>query len=192
MGSPVRGNGPLLSAWVSRSPVVPSGWEDCPPIRHLAGRVQSLRGRVYPGSKMRPATSLTVFRCHDCEYGQSSAGQRGFRHAGGDGVYGLLPGVLVVLEYLAPDQAAGSNGVHEDEDTQPRGHFSPCQVPGGLVRVQGVVAADSAACRFPLRYCPARGGGRSAGRLGFRGQTSRRGVRSVAHPWIWARLAARL
>ena len=34
--------------------------------------------------------------------------------------------------------------------------------------------------------------GRGAGRRGFPGQTSRRGVRSVAHAWIWARFAARL
>ena len=39
----------------------PSGWGNCPPILHPAGRVQCLRGRVLPGPKMRPATSLTVF-----------------------------------------------------------------------------------------------------------------------------------
>ena len=64
------------------------------------------------------------------------------------------------------------------------------------VRLQGLcpcsVVAGSAACRSPLRYCPARGGGRGAGRLGFPGQTPRRGVRSVAHAWTWTRLAARL
>ena len=61
VGSPVRGNGPPLSARVGRSPVVPDGWTVFPPIRHLAGRVQSLRGCVLPGLKMRPAISLTVF-----------------------------------------------------------------------------------------------------------------------------------
>ena len=43
-----------------------------------------------------------------------------------------------------------------------------------------------------LWYCPARGGGRGAGRLVFPGQTPRRGVRSVAHSWIWDWLAAGL
>ena len=61
MVSPVRGNGPPLSARVGRSPVVPDGRTVFPPIRYLAGRVQSLRGRVLPGLKMRPAISLTVF-----------------------------------------------------------------------------------------------------------------------------------
>ena len=102
--SPVCGNGPPLSARVSRSPVVPDGWTVFPPIRHLAGRVQSLRGGVLPGPKMRPAISLTVF---------------------------------VVLEYLAPDQAAGSDGVREDEDAHPQGHFSLCHSPGVEVILGG-------------------------------------------------------
>ena len=138
VGSPVRGNGPPLSAWVSRSPVVPSGWEDCSPIRHPAGRVQSLRGRVFPGPKMRPATSLTVFVPTIANVASPAPGQRGVGHAGGDGGESLPLGVRVVLEYLAPDQAADSDGVHEDEDAHPQGHFSLCHSPGVEVILGGL------------------------------------------------------
>ena len=76
-------------------------------------------------------------RSQGCEHGQSGSGQRGFRDADCDGVDGLLPGVLVVLEYLEPDQAAGSDGVCEDEDAHPKDHFSLCHSPGVEVILGG-------------------------------------------------------
>lgn len=61
VGSPVRGNSPLLSARIGRFPVIPSRCGDCLPILHPAGSVQCLRCRVIPGPKMRSATSQTAF-----------------------------------------------------------------------------------------------------------------------------------
>ena len=191
-GSPVRGNGSPLSVRVGRSPVVPSGCGNCPPIRHLGWKSSVPSWPGVSGSEGASCRRPDHLRSHDCEHCRSGPGQRGVRHASCDGVEGLPPVVLRIQEGPVPDQAADSDGVHEDEGAHPRAALP-------RVRFQGSgPCSGGCGCRFCrmmafLRYCPARGGRRRPrAAWGCLGQTSRRGVRSVAHPWIWARLAARL
>ena len=137
-GSRVRGNGSPLSAWVGRSPVVPSGWGNCPPIRHLGWKSPAPSWPSASGSEGAPCREPDRLRSHDCEHGRSGSGQRGFRHTAGDGVEGLPPGVLRIQEGFVSDQAADSNGVYEDKDARPQGHFARCYPPGIEVILGGL------------------------------------------------------
>ena len=46
VGSPAHGTSPPMAARIGRSPMIPSGSGDCPPVLHPARRVQCLRGWV--------------------------------------------------------------------------------------------------------------------------------------------------
>ena len=189
VGSPVHGDGSPLSVWVGRSPVVPSGWGNCPPILHPAGRVQCLRGRVLPGPKMRPATSLTVFVATIANPASPAPAS-------------VVSAMLAVMAWTVSRQVFRVTSYQTWRPTpmactrmkmpMPRA-TSHCVTLQGLRSFSEGKGCPLCGILVSLPVFPGPRWGRGVGRRGScPGRTSRHGVRSVAHPWLCARFAARL